>query len=230
MATGDQADFLARLKVVLPAKWFPDVTPILDALLSGLAAAWAVIYVQLQFVVLQTRIATATGPWLDMVARDYFGQGLVRKTSEGDPQFSARIRAALLLPAATRPAMIAALTALTGRVPIVFEPGNPIDTGGYGHTGMTKGTGLFYNTMGGYGSLALPFQAFITAYRKVGGGVASVGGYYAGTGWAGGGYGVGAIEYASMDMIQAAITDTDMQNTINATRPAATIAWTKITS
>ena len=230
MANGDTSDFVGRLKSVLPAGWFPDVTPVLDGLLTGLAAAWSDVYAQLQFVALQTRITTATGSWLDMIAVDYFGQSLVRKTAEGDVQFSARIRAALLAPQVTRTALIANLTALTSRVPAVFEPSLASDTGGYGTLGMTAGSGTGYGVAGGYGSLLLPFQAFVTAYRKTGGGVANVGGYYAGTGWAGGGYGVGAIEYASLDMVLAQITDTDMTNTINTTRPAATTAWTRISA
>lgn len=219
---------LARLKIELPDRWFPDVTPVLDALLSGLAAAWVIIYGQLQYTLKQTRIATATDTWLDLIAADFFGPALMRKATEGDVQFSARIRAALLQPKGTRAAIIANLTALTGRVPDVFEPSLASDTGGYGSTGMTVGTGLAYNAAGGYGSLALPFQGFITAYRHVGGGVANVAGYYLGSGWAGGGYGVGAIEYASPSMVRAAITDTDMLNTVNTTRPAATIAWINI--
>ena len=42
MATGDQNDFVGRLKAVLPAEWFPKecvlsgiLTPVLTALLSG---------------------------------------------------------------------------------------------------------------------------------------------------------------------------------------------------
>jgi hypothetical protein len=67
--------------------------------------------------------------------------------------------------------MIQALTDLTGRAPAIFEPQRPADTGSW------DGPTLAYNTAGGYGSLLLPFQYFITAYRPTGVGVANVAGY-----------------------------------------------------
>jgi hypothetical protein len=228
--TGDQADFLGRLRAVLPRRWFPDTTPVLDALLNGWASAWAGLYLLLQFMRAQARIATASGVWLDFIATDYFGRTIYRFVAETDTQFSARIRRELLRPRATRAALISALTDLTGRVPLVFEPRRATDTGGYGSLGMTMGTGLGYGVAGGYGSLLLPFQVFVRAYRLSGGGVANVGGYYAGTGWAGGGYGVGALEYVSADMIAGQVTDAAIYDATARTMPAATIAWTNISS
>ena len=58
---GDASDMQRRLKLALPLRWFPDSAPILEALLSGLASVWAGLYSTLNFVQLQTRIATATG-------------------------------------------------------------------------------------------------------------------------------------------------------------------------
>jgi len=37
---GDQQDMLRRIKTVLPARWFADASPVLDGVLSGLAAGW----------------------------------------------------------------------------------------------------------------------------------------------------------------------------------------------
>ena len=34
------SSIIARLRAVLPARWFADDTPVLDALLAGLADAW----------------------------------------------------------------------------------------------------------------------------------------------------------------------------------------------
>ena len=78
--TGDQQDMLARLRAVLPTRWFPDSAPVLDGLLSGLASGWSWVYQQLQYVKAQTRIATATDIWLDIIADDYFGSSLARRT------------------------------------------------------------------------------------------------------------------------------------------------------
>ncbi len=233
MATGDQYDFAARLRAVLPARWFPDTTPgaasntpILDAVLAGIAAVWAQIYALLAYVRLQTRIATATDVFLDMIARDFFGARLQRRPTEADGKYRARILASLLPPGGTRAALIGALVRLTGRVPVVFEPRNTMDSGGYGTRGSSAWSGLAYGAAGGYGCLAEPFQCFVTAYRPHSGGVAGVAGWGAGAG----GYGVGAIEYFGTDMLAGQVTDPDIYSAIAATMPAGTIAWTAISS
>lgn len=184
MATGDAADFTARLRSVLPARWFPVTasgetaqSPILDAVLTGLGTAWAALYDVRTYVRDQARIGTAYGTWLDFIASDFFGRAIRRQTNESDARFRARILRELLRPRATRAAVIRALTDLTGRAPGVFEPAFPPDTGGWGSSGMTAGTGLGYGLAGGWGSLMLPYQAFITAYRPAGEGVANVMGF-----------------------------------------------------
>lgn len=238
MATGDTPDIAARLRATLPPSWFPapaaaglpSTTPVLDAVLTGCANGWAYCYALLAYVRLQTRIATATDVWLDAIAVDYFGGALTRFVAEGDPAFSLRIRANLLPKRATRAAVIATLTALTGRVPLIFEPADTGDTGGYGGAEARTWSGLAYGAAGGWGSLALPFQAFVTAFRPHGGGVANVAGYYAGSGWAGGGYGQGAIEYVSASMTAANVPDAAIYQTAAATAPAGTTLWTRIES
>lgn len=258
MATGDQNDMVGRLKAVLPPTWFPNTSqgqptnsPVLDGLLNGIAWGWAQSYSLLQFAKQQTRIATASGVFLDMIAADFFGLFIKRRNAELDSPFRTRIQKELFREKGTRAGLIKALTDLTGRVPGVFEPAYPLDTGGYGHNPMTAGTGLGYNVAGGYGSLLLPFQFFLTPYRPTGGGVASV------AGWGGliespltdgnghqignltviapfygmpGGWGVGAIEYASLSMVNTPVTDQNIYDEINDVRPAATIAWTSIRS
>lgn len=258
MATGDQADMVGRLKAVLPPTWFPNTSqgqvsnsPILDGLLNGIAWGWAQTYALLQFAKLQTRIATASGVFLDIIALDFFGTFIKRRNAELDNPFRARIQRELFREKGTRAGLIKALTDLTGRVPGVFEPAYPFDTGGYGHTGMMAGTGLGYGVAGGYGCLLLPFQYFLTPHRPTGGGVAIV------AGWGGyitqpltdglgnqisdltvvvpfygmpGGWGVGAFEYASLSMVNTPVTDQAIYDVINDVRPAATIAWTSIRS
>ena len=177
---------------------------------------------------LQSRIATATDVFLDMIALDFFNGRIARKSGEPDAALSLRIRREILRPRNTRAAIVQVLTDLTGKVPIIFEPANATDTGGIGFTGMTVGSGLGIGIAGGIGSLALPYQAFITAYRSTGGGIPSVMGVYLGSGWAGGGVGIGAIEVGTLAMSQGQITDVDINAAITSVLPAATIAWVNI--
>jgi hypothetical protein len=136
MAIGDQTNNLVRLKAALPGGWFKSngdesgisPTPILDAALSGFAglAAWA--YALLQYVKLQTRIATATDGWLDIVSLDFFGGSLPRLAGETDGAFRARIKANLFLPANTRAALLNAVETVTGFPARIIEPWQPNDT------------------------------------------------------------------------------------------------------
>lgn len=225
--TGDQNDVFLRLKATLP-RWFGDSTPILDAVLQGLAWAGAFIHELYAYVKLQTRIKTATDGWLDMIAADFFGTALLRQLNQSDASFRARIIINMLRERATRAGIVKVLEDLTGRTPLVFEPARPADTGSYG--GPTIGYGM----AGGYGSLLLPFQAFVTAYRPASNGIPTVAGYgladYGATFGGPGGYGVGAIEYASQDMVQGAVTDADVYNAIDSVKPVGTIIWMKILS
>ena len=73
----------ARLRSVLPTGWFPQspppplpsATPVLDGLLSGLGAAWSFCFDLLGETALQSRIGTATGGFLDLIAIDFFALG-----------------------------------------------------------------------------------------------------------------------------------------------------------
>lgn len=225
--TGDQQDVFKRTKSALP-RWFGDSTPILDGVISGLAWAGAFVYSLWAYAKLQTRILTATDGWLDMIAADFFGAALLRQSNQSDASFRARIVINLFRERATRGGIVKVLQDLTGRTPLVFEPLRPMDTGSY--SAPNSGYGL----AGGYGSLLLPFQAFVIAYRPAGTGIPIVGGYglanYGATSGGPGGYGVGAIEYADMAMIQGAVTDADIYDAVDSVKPAATIIWTRIQS
>ncbi len=216
--TGDVDDMMRRLKAVLPPRWFPDATPLLDGLLAGLADSAAWLYGLLQTVRAQTRIATASGAFLDMIAQDFLGARLVRGVAQSDAAFRARIGRELLRERGTRPALIGVLSDLTGRAPVVFEPARPADTGAWGIA-----TG--YGVAGAWGSLSLPFQCFVTAFRPAGIGIATVSGW----GAPAGGYGVGAIEYAGLSMVEGQVTDADIDAAIAGVMPVAAIAWTRIT-
>lgn len=220
MATGDQSDILQRLKGTLP-RWFGDNTTILDALLQGLAWAGSFTYSLWAYAKLQTRIKTATDGWLDMVAADFFGSSLLRAANQSDASFRARIIINLIRERATRASVVKVLQDLTGRTPIVFEPQRPADTGAYG------GPLIGYGLAGGYGSLLLPCQAFVTAFRPTGTGIPLVAGYGISTG----GYGVASrAELASMDMVQGTVTDADIYAAVDSVKPAGTTLWTRITS
>jgi hypothetical protein len=223
METGDQSDVFARLKSLMP-RWFGDGSTVRDALLQGLAWAASLIYSLIAYTRLQTRIKTATDGWLDMIAADFFGATLIRASNQSDASFRARIIINLFRERATRWAIITVLKDLTGRAPVVFEPQRPLDTGSYG------GPLIGYGMAGGYGSILIPYQAFVTAYRPSGVGIPNVAGYGGAVGGPGpGGYGTSAqIEYAALSMIQGAVTDADIYAAIDSVKPAATAVWTRI--
>ena len=216
---GDRTDMTTRLLTLLPARWFADTAPVRDALVGGLSTGWSLVHDLLVYARRQTRIATATDDWLDMMARDFFGPRVARHLAEVDTDYSARLRRELLRERGTRAAVTAALTDLTGRTPTIFEPAYTADTGAWGQA-------LGYGVGGGWGSVALPFQCFVTAYRPHGSGIANVAGWGSGVG----GYGVGAIEYGALVMISGQVIDADIQAAIADVLPVAAIAWTRILS
>jgi hypothetical protein len=222
---GDQQDIVSRLKDVLPLRWFPDETPILDGVLNGLAWGWAWCYQLLQFVRAQARLSTAQGEWLDLIAWDYLGARFARLAGQNDDSFRVGVQRELVRERGTRYAVQSALVDLTGREPGIFEPANPVDTGGY-YDPSGLGGGCAYGLTGGWGTLSLPFQCFVRAYRPTNSGIALV------MGWGGtaGGWGQGAIEYASLTMIQGQITDTDINAAVAGVLPVGTIGWTQIRS
>jgi len=171
MATGDQADVVNRLLALLPP-WFPaGAATVLEAVLQGSAWVLSQVYTLIGFARAQTRISTASAGWLDLISYDFFGRSLLRLTNEADFAFATRIKANLLQPAATRPALITALMRLTGRSPVVIDPWRPGDCGAYGYGG------LGYGVAGYYGSLSMPAQTFLVVYRPAGGGVSDAGIY-----------------------------------------------------
>lgn len=222
--TGDAKDMKARLIALLPLRWFGDSIPVLSALLAGISDGLAWLYTMLVYVKLQTRISTATDTFLDLISQDFLGPNLPRRFGETDTAFRARIQRELLRPRASRGALISELVNLTGRTPVVFEPARPADTGAWG-------LAFGYGSGGGWGSLMLPFQFFVTAYRPLGSGVPSVSGWgQFSEGPFVGGWGSGAIEYASLALVQSQVTDADIDSAIATTSPVAVTAWTRISN
>lgn len=155
---GDQTDMLARLKAMLPSRWFADTTPVLDGMMSGMAstAAWA--HSLLTFVRQQARLATASHVFLDLAAIDFFGPRVARAAGQSDDAFRAKMLRELYRIRSTRPAIATALEEWTGRSPDIFEPSRPADTGAWNGC-------LGYGVGGRWGSLSLPNQVFVTGFR-----------------------------------------------------------------
>ena len=210
---------LARIKTVLPARWFADETPVLDALLTGLASAWVELFDLLNIVRAQGRIATASAIFLDIAASDYFGTVLPRRIAESDRSYSARIQKNLLRPRTTRASVIQILKDLTGRVPKIFEPRNPDDTGAYGAY-------LGYGLMGGYGSMNMPYQFLVNAYRPNNLPVGNASGYVTGPG----GYGIAPAYFADTSQFQGHIDDAEIYSCIVSVVPTSCVAWTNISN
>ena len=210
--TGDQDDFVSRLKRVLPRRWFSDVAPLTNALLGGLGTAWAAIYLLIQTVSAQTRIATATATFLDMVSFDFFGTILPRRNEESDSSFRSRIFGELLRPRGTRMALAAAMNELTGQPASIFEPACPADTGGYNVGGVG------YGKAGGWGNLLLPCQCFVKAPLPKGQGIAFLAGY--GTG--------GVVVYGNESDVTTQVSSADIYASAASILPAGYVAWLQV--
>jgi hypothetical protein len=225
MATGDQADFVNRLAGLLPASWFEPGAgnnPVRDAELSGAAANLSWIYSLYSYTLSQTRIATATGVWLDRIAWDFFGPNFPRRSGETDSSYRARIKAEILRPRQTRAAILQMLEELTGTSGTVQEPWNPQDWGGYGQDVCGYGQAL------GYGSLQYRNQIFVQAVRPSGSGIPNIAGYGTVANGYGGGNGQG--EYCDLSQVTGPVTDAEIYQQIAQTVAAGTTAWTDIVS
>jgi hypothetical protein len=224
---GDVTDICGRLRAVLPIRWFPDQSPTLNAVLTCIATPWAWLYGLGQYVITQTRLNSASGQWLDLISRDFFGHSLRRGNGEVDATYRARIQWALVQEAATRSAVDATLEHLTGFSPQIFEPANAGDTGAYGAIAVGSTTaflGLAYGTAGGWGTPQLPFQFFVTVRRPENQGASSIAGY--GTGF--GGYGIGPIAYFDLALLGGLVDDEDIAQSLAKVLPVTTIAWLRI--
>jgi hypothetical protein len=222
MATGDTTDITTRLRLSLPKQWFQTDGAVIGAILGALATSWAWAYSLYAYIKLQSRILTATDGWLDIVAGDFFGTSVTRKASQTDASFRATIIINLFRERATRKAIVTVLTQLTGRAPLIVEPQRPADTGAY--SAPSSG----YGQAGAYGSMLIPYQAFVKAYRPASSGIPMIAGY----GNAPAAYGIASQggEYASISMVQGAVQDADIYAAIDLVKPAGSTMWTQISS
>ena len=217
---GDIGDIVGRLVAALPGRWFGGSIPNLTGLLSSIGTSWVWLYGRITYAIQQTRLLTATDGWLDLISADYFWAAMSRKPGEPDGSYRTRIQTALLAEAATRDAISASLQSLTGSLPMIFEPGKCSDTGGYGLTGG----GMAYGCAGGWGSLNLPLQCFITVTRPPASGANGIAGY----GTPAGGFGEGSISYVDLEMLPGEVTDQDIQTAISRLMPINAVAWLRI--
>ena len=231
---GSSADIQQRVLMVMPRRWWTWKATIQGWIIGGLSdsASWA--YSWFVYALQQSRIATSTGPFLDIIAYDYLRRYLTRQ-GMSDVLFRTVIMATILQERVTRFGMIQALTNILGVAPQVIEPWHTGDCGGYGSPNVA------YGRAGAWGSIALPGQVFmklsITGLLPRGvpnatgyGGYA--GGYYgSGTGTYGHiGTDAGAIEYVGSAVAQIGVTDRIIYRIIKFTRPTGVICWTRILS
>lgn len=141
-----------RLRALLPPEWFADEAPVLDGVLAGFSTVLAFVAGLVVYAKRQTRIATATGGFLDVAALDFLGLRLKRRTAEPDAAFQLRIRREVMRPRVTRDALRDGVADLTGYVPDVFEPWNPTDCGGVGYAFALAGGETTPARIGGWGS------------------------------------------------------------------------------
>jgi hypothetical protein len=222
--TGQIPDIVARLRATL-APWFPDPAqaPVLTSILTSQADQFAFIYQYLQFAANQTRIKSATGGWLDLIAWDYFGARFLRRINESDASFASRLIKELVRPRQTRAAITQLIVDLVGTPPQIQEAWNPQDWGCYGNPAGGCGYGLAI----GYGSLQYPNQVFITTLTLPGSGIPGVAGYNTYFGCYGGGVG-SRSEYCDLSQITGALTNAELYADISQVIAAGTIAWVSI--
>lgn len=203
----------------MPKSWFPnDTSPVIDGVLNACAYVLAYIYSMLAYVRLQTRIATATDGYLDLLASDFFGDELQRRAQEDDDTYRQRIKDALYREKVTKRAVVKALTDLMGTPPDIYEPQNTQ----WGYGGYTAG----YGKAGKWGSNLVPYQGFITVTIGTPGAPKFIAGYSTPPG----AYGTtgSRSSYGNAKQVPAVIKDQHIYDAINAVKPFGVVAWVNI--
>lgn len=223
MATGDQDDLISRLQRWLPTGWFPttkDEAPRLYSVLAGFASLLSQIYLAIQYVRLQTRLATLTDGFVDLASADFFGDRLPRLNAESDDRFSMRVRLEIFRKKLTREAIDELLFQMTGAHPLIVELERPADIGGWG---CRRAWGV----AGPWGGRADSPAVFITTKHAGQFGVPLVNGW----GCYAGGWGVGRQVWADADMITGTgFTDAQIMAALNRIRAAGVTYWVNITN
>lgn len=201
MATGDVADIRTRLRLLLPP-WFPaqGSAPVIDGVLTGIATLLSSSYSLVQYARQQSRVLTATGAWLDLIAWDYFGSRFQRRATELDASFGPRIATELIRPRQTRAAIVKMMVDTTGFQPSIVEPWNGQDLGGF-----DLGT-LAFDAAGGMGNTNQNNQIYVTAFRPISYGLNIVAGFDAGPG----GFDSALLEMVDPAQLPSAVADAEI--------------------
>ena len=207
---------MQRLRGLLPPGWFGDSNPVRDAVLTGCAQMLSWCYTLYAFARDQTRLRSASGGWLDMIGLDFFGATLPRYANQSDDSYRNRLQVNLFRERATHAAVAKVLLDLTGRAPMVVEPARPADVGGLGVSFALGATGRV-------GSIKLPYQAFVTAYRPP---------YSGPAGWPGVatwsfGMNSGSAVAGSVRLTPP-VSDADLLAAVEAVKPIGATVWVSI--
>lgn len=211
-----------RIAAVLPP-WFgpPGTVPaVLQTVIAMPAAVALWLHRFIGYATRQTRIGTAEGGWLDLIAFDFFGRRVRRRVAQSDASLRSKIRIELFRERVTRRGLRQVLVDLTGRAPRIFEPWRPADTGGIGLPNMGIGVA------GRIGSLNMPGAVFVDAYRTPDAGIpnaAGIGTSYAGIGAVG-----SNLVVAVLDQVRGTLTDADVIAAVESVRPAGVTVWMTI--
>ena len=76
------ADQFSSIKNLIPTNWFGDEPTFVDALIWGFASVNSFVYGLILYIKKQTRIKTASDGFLDLIAYDFFGSTLLRKSGQ----------------------------------------------------------------------------------------------------------------------------------------------------
>ncbi|MDE2024871.1 MAG: hypothetical protein KGJ07_00080 [Patescibacteria group bacterium] len=219
-------------------------------------------YLQMQYVWLQMRIGAyeifnddnypadypntlapiATGNSLDLIAQDFFGNGLTRRPNESDDNFRNRILTNLMSVKCTRPAMLTALSNLVLPAfeqagikfvpPEIYEGWYPLDNGGLNvdmPPTIALGTNGGPNGIGSLGSGSNAYQCTIYVFLPEPNGLATFPGlltYGESITWGaglGGGTDIPPQWLGSDDALNYYITESDILNVINMTKVLGTV-------